>query len=85
MGFTTPCFIHKNTEKLRDELTDIGYILMSTMYEYSNKLTTIDNFVYFNQKDIKISKIMIDCGYNEELFLAIASLRDDNDYNQWFY
>ena len=26
----------------------------------------------------------IDCGTNEELFLAIAALRDDTDKNQWF-
>lgn len=26
----------------------------------------------------------IDCGVNEELFLAIASLRDDTNYMQWF-
>ena len=26
----------------------------------------------------------IDCGTNEELFLAIAALRDDIDINQWF-
>lgn len=26
----------------------------------------------------------IDCGTNEELFLAIAALRDDTDDNQWF-
>ena len=25
-----------------------------------------------------------DCGTNEELFLALAALRDDNDYMQWF-
>ena len=24
------------------------------------------------------------CGTNEELFLAIAALRDDTDKNQWF-
>lgn len=27
---------------------------------------------------------VIDCGDNEELFLALAALRDDNDINQWF-
>ena len=27
----------------------------------------------------------IDCGKDFELFLIIAALRDDNDYNQWFY
>lgn len=26
----------------------------------------------------------IDCGTNEELFLAIAALRDDTDKHQWF-
>ena len=26
----------------------------------------------------------IDCGENEELFLAIAALRDDSNDNQWF-
>lgn len=27
---------------------------------------------------------LIDCGTNEDLFLAIAALRDDTDKNQWF-
>ena len=27
---------------------------------------------------------VIDCGDNEELFLAVAALRDDSDINQWF-
>lgn len=27
---------------------------------------------------------LIDCGMNEELFLAIAALRDDTDKYQWF-
>jgi len=26
----------------------------------------------------------IDCGTNEKLFLALAALRDDSDYMQWF-
>lgn len=26
----------------------------------------------------------IDCGSNETLFLAIAALRNDSDYMQWF-
>ena len=26
----------------------------------------------------------IDCGTNEEMFIAIAALRDDTDCNQWF-
>ena len=26
---------------------------------------------------------MIDCGTNEDLFFALAALRDDTDINQW--
>ena len=33
---------------------------------------------------IFVKLIDIDCGTNEELFLAIAALRDDTDENQWF-
>lgn len=29
-------------------------------------------------------KEYIDCGDNEDLFLALAALRDDSDVNQWF-
>lgn len=34
--------------------------------------------------DTVTKKGRIDCGTNEELFLAIAALRDDTDKNQWF-
>lgn len=33
---------------------------------------------------ITYDEIAIDCGANEELFLSIASLRDDTDKYQWF-
>lgn len=29
-------------------------------------------------------EIIIDCGTNETLFLALAALREDSDYMQWF-
>jgi hypothetical protein len=34
--------------------------------------------------EYKPKEDVIDCGDNEELFLAIAALRDDTDYMQWF-
>lgn len=34
--------------------------------------------------DSVVKKNRIDCKYNENLFLAIAALRDDSDKNQWF-
>jgi len=80
MGFTTPCFIRKNTEALRKKLEEIGYKMLFPI-EYDN-LECSDNWV----NDIKSLNDCngIDCGTNEELFLAIAALRDDSNYMQWF-
>lgn len=80
MGFTTPCFIRKNTEALRKKLEEVGYKMLSPI-EYDN-LECSDNWV----NDIKSLNDCngIDCGTNEELFLAIAALRDDTDKYQWF-
>lgn len=80
MGFTTPCFIRKNTEALRKKLEEVGYKMLSPI-EYDN-LECSDNWV----NDIKSLNDCngIDCGTNEDLFLAIAALRDDTDKYQWF-
>jgi hypothetical protein len=80
MGFTTPCFIRKNTEALREKLEEVGYKMLSPI-EYDN-LECSDNWV----NDIKSLNDCngFDCGTNEELFLAIAALRDDTDKYQWF-
>ena len=80
MGFTTPCFIRKNTEAPRKKLEEVGYKMLSPI-EYDN-LECSDNWV----NDIKSLNDCngIDCGTNEELFLALAALRDDTDKFQWF-
>lgn len=80
MGFTTPCFIRNNTEALRKKLEELGYKMLSSI-EYDN-LECSDNWV----NDIKSLNDCngFDCGTNEELFLAIAALRDDTDKYQWF-
>lgn len=80
MGFTTPCFIRKNTQELRRGLEELGYKMLSPI-EYDN-LECSDNWV----NDIKSLNDCngFDCGTNEELFLAIAALRDDTDKNQLF-
>ena len=81
--FTTPCFIRKNTPELRNKLEELGYFYVyyhkgNGIYCYNNIAQT---FTYNNEipkECIGISK------NNEELFLAIAALRDDSDYMQWF-
>ncbi len=80
MGFTTPCFIRKNPDNIRNRLKEVGYKMLSPI-EYDD-LECSDNWV----NDIKSLNDCngINCGFNEELFLAIAALRDDTDKNQWF-
>lgn len=39
----------------------------------------LDEFLQVSEK-----KEIVDCKINEDLFLALAALRDDSDKNQWF-
>lgn len=103
MGFTTPCFIRKNTKELRKELEELGYEILNSgdttldAHNYDGKgshkgteegkaITTSYGNLYgvIYNVDTVTKKGRIDCGTNEELFLAIAALRDDTDKNQWF-
>jgi hypothetical protein len=100
MGFTTPCFIRKNTPELRKKLEELGYFNDSPewtnncsiiwAYQYPMKGFDTPNYVIADSFDILFDKHsalcgkFIDCGFNEEFFLAIASLRDDTDDNQLF-
>ena len=84
MEFTTPCFIRKNTPELRKKLKELGYRLFGaelnedlcifTEPEYS--LYSVEFFSNIPHPDETDS---VDCETNEELFLAIAALRDDTD------
>nr|DAN32894.1 MAG TPA: Flagellar hook-length control protein FliK [Caudoviricetes sp.] len=89
MGFTTAAFIRRNTPELRKKLEELGYRLYGaelnedlcifTEPEYG--LYSVEFFSNIPHPDETDS---VDCGTNEELFLAIAALRDDTSANQWF-
>jgi hypothetical protein len=98
MAFIQPCFIRKNTPELRKKLEELGYKPFgSVKYEWDtgwglstdNRLgefesfdkNGLDNIIKCESPDYEDS---IDCGTNEELFIALAALRDDSDYMQWF-
>lgn len=86
MGFTTPCFIRKNTKELRKKLEELGY-KNRNLYFYDCIGVVYDGFDCISQwmfGSIWDFADCIDCGTNEEFFLAIASLRNDTDKNQWF-
>ena len=96
--FTQECFIRKNTEQLIFNLYKLGYEYYRPLDRFKNICTNFGKNIDFdgNESDryvidafddgyiSQFNKIMIDCGTNEELFLAIASLRDDSDKHQLF-
>lgn len=101
MGFTTPCFIRKNTPELRKKLEKLGYrICTCTSFKNAIWLDTLaeNGTVHgIGYTDETMPRTVeeecgmyeaetsdIDCGTDEELFLAIAALRDDTDNNQLF-
>lgn len=100
MAFKQPCFIRKNTPELRKKLEELGYKPCHRMTIYPNayKNIAVCNFFgsrYYGVSDDETTRPgnitdaiknrgMIDCGTNENLFLAFAALRDDSDINQYF-
>ena len=79
--FTQYCFIRKNTTELRKKIEELGY-KMNLIYSPNEQNLYIGRGVYSSANFI--DNHYLDCGTNEELFLALASLRDDTDYMQWF-
>lgn len=97
-NFTAPCFIRKNTPELRKKLEELGYeptrvifdnerlcIATAVNGEYA-KYTNITNEMFdsTNPHETWNCSGRIDCGTNEDLFLALAALREDSDYMQSF-
>ena len=89
--FTQKCFIRKNTKELVEKLKELGYNQsFSARGNYVDSLQTTLNimggtvFGFLSIPSDKIEEPIIDdingvnCGTNEELFLAIAALRDDD-------
>ena len=100
MAFIQPCFIRNNSPELRKKLEELGYKPSYPIFQYPEVFKHIAacNFFgskYYGVSDDEVShhgeikdaiknRGMIDCDDNEELFIALASLRDDTDVNQWF-
>ena len=84
--FTHDCFIKANTPELREYLKDLGYKVLN--FKNAPYLVRDDGYdgqeEFQDSYDIKSYSGEIDCGENIELFKAIAALRSDSDYMQWF-
>lgn len=81
--FTQPCFIRKNTPELRKKLEELGYVSHIFNNNDANNIYA-DKLGTYISVDIENQPYYIDCETNEELFLALAALRDDTDINQYF-
>ena len=85
MGFTTKCFIRKNTPELRNKLKELR--IPHNDFDDCDRPWIAVNYGMWISVDEGYDRLFpyeIDCGTNEELFLALAAMRDDSDYMQWF-
>lgn len=89
--FIQPCFIRKNTKELRNKIYNLKNRKGTFIWQReSNTLLAVDKDSYrcYDNSEDTINKLIsngfIDCGIDEELFLALAALRDDSDKNQFF-
>lgn len=83
--FTQSCFIRNANKDLIYNIMALGYKAMYMTWRNNiegNNLVLEYNTWHFTDSDNHPNSI--DCGTNEDLFLAIAALRDDTDKNQWF-
>lgn len=78
--FTTPCFIKKISSELKEKLKELGYRDVGKVRYYgeSQYIYCEGGIFYESPCAIKARyNTFIDCGTNEELFIALASMTDD--------
>ena len=92
--FIQSAFIRKNSPYLQEKLKEMGYKTDSISVNNGCIATSSTHGSFVVIDESRFDSInphvtwnngnRIDCGTNEELFIAIASLRNDSDKNQWF-
>lgn len=90
--FTQPCFIRNNTREIIEKLEELGYdyaengagawFIPLCQLEYIG--VNLYSKGYYMGINGVWSNDWYDCGTNEQLFLALAALRDDSDKDQIF-
>ena len=83
MAFIQPCFIRKNTPELRRKLESLGYkkgaypLPVGREDVYDRDIHLYENSYHFRDSTLYGITNNIDCGTNEDLFIALASITDD--------
>lgn len=90
--FIQPCYIRRNTPRLIRELERLGYQKFAKLSNTPDSIYCWDSFYATKdyadcissaatvKEDLGIT--VIDCGENEEAFLALAALSDDREIYQ---
>ena len=84
MAFIQHCFIRKNTPEIINRLKVLG-IPHNDFDDCDRPWITVNHGMWISV-DVGYDRLFpdeIDCGDNEELFFALAALRDDTDKYQW--
>lgn len=90
--FIQPCYIRRNTPRLIRELENLGYQKFAKLSDTLDSIYCWDSFYATKDYADCISSaatakevlgiMVIDCGENEDAFLALASLCDHRDIYQ---
>lgn len=85
MGFTTSCYIKKNNDDIIKALIRLGYVEYETRDSEPSYIFCNNGWLFQQSVPSKaVSGIVVDCGENDELFLAVAAKRDDTSANQYW-
>lgn len=87
MAFIQECFVRNPENKFRliVELERLGYRAMYMIWRNNIEgANLVCEGQTWHCTDSDNKPWCVDCGTNEEMFLALAALRDDTDRNQWF-
>lgn len=87
MGRSRGCIIRKNTKELRESLMSLRYRWL-VKEKGANCIVTnpeILKYMELREKSVEAWKDegWIDCGANDDMFLAIAALANNTDLGQW--
>lgn len=90
MGFTSYCAIHDSNPRIWRRLMNLGLhpdscdTKMIARSNVNRICTVVERGTFMCVKEDDLSKKSVDCGTNEDIFFALATLRDDTDIHQWF-
>lgn len=86
--FTQSCLIRKNTKELRDKLRELGYKIAPEPYFEGRPRGILcrpdvaigipeDCYEFNLDKYLKDNPHIVDCGTDEELFIKLASIKEE--------